>query len=146
MQQALEYKAEHPQTTFRKLSELFNVPASTINDRYKNTHPPRGNSSLRNLSIEQENALVSRINAYAQRGTLLQPMHITQLAELMCGRAVGRNWTSTFLKRHKDSVTSKYFERQEMARLKADIPETRQAFYKIVSNLLVTMRCLTGSP
>jgi len=64
--------------------------------------------------------LLDKINAYADRRTLLAPRHITQLAEALCEHPTGCNWTTTFLKRLSDRIASKYWRVQELARLKAD--------------------------
>ena len=133
MEQALEYKRQHPSESYLKLSKRFGIPATTIRNRYRGTHAARGEYTARNLSIIQEDALIGSINAYANRGTLLTPKHVQQLATSLCGHDLGVNWTSTFLRRHKDQVSSRFYKVQELARLKADTPETRKAFLTLVS-------------
>ncbi|EIW70990.1 hypothetical protein TREMEDRAFT_26974 [Tremella mesenterica DSM 1558] len=138
MDAAIAHKKLHPKQSYTKVAEKFNVPSSTLYDRVTNTHAPRGINTQRNLSVIQETALLDKINSYAARGTLLTPRHIKQLAQILCGHSVGINWTSTFLRRHRDKVSSKYYRIQELSRLKADIPENRQAFYALVKEVLDT--------
>jgi len=133
MDRALRRRALHPEESLESIAQVEGVPKSTLHDRITGTHAPRGVRANRNLSVAQEGALLDKINAYADRGTLLAPRHITQLAEALCEHPVGCNWTTTFLKRHSDRITSKYWRIQELARLKADTPDTRRKFYTTVS-------------
>jgi hypothetical protein len=124
---------EHPGTSISAVSKLKLVPKSTLSSRINGTHAPRGLKVNRNLSIVQEDGLIKKINNYANRGTLLEPRHVRELAEGVCGHHVGVNWVSSFLHRHKSEVSSKYFGIQESARIKADTPEHRRGFYHQVS-------------
>ena len=124
---------QHPSESYTKLSKRFGVPATTIRNRYSGTHAARGENTARHLSIIQEDTLIGSINAYADRGTLLTPKHVQQLAIRLCNHKLGRNWTSSFLHRHKDRVSSRFYKIQELARLKADTPETRKVFLTLVS-------------
>jgi hypothetical protein len=130
---ALAYRPQHPTMSISAVAREKKVAKSTLAARINGTHAPRGTKSNRNLSVVEEGVIIGKINQYAARGTLLQPRHIRQLAEGICGHQVGENWTSTFLRRHKDEVSSKYYGIQESARVKADTPEHRRAFYHQVS-------------
>jgi len=88
---ALRHRALHPDESLESIAEAEGVPRSTLHDRITGTHVPRGVRANRNLSIAQEGALLDRINAYANRGTLLAPRYITQLAEALCEHPVGCN-------------------------------------------------------
>ena len=135
MDSALSYKTEHPSESYRTVAELFEVPKSTLQARHRGTHSFRGRDTPRNLSIAQEDVLIDSINTYAERGTLLTPKHVQQLAIRLYGHDIGVNWTSTFLRRHKDRVSSRFYRVQELARLKADTPSNRRAFLTLVSLL-----------
>lgn len=146
MNQAITHKLQHPEDSYTVTAKRFKVPATTLHDRMNDTHAPRGQRTRRNLSIPQEVALLNNINAYAGRGTLLTPHHITQLAQALCDRTLGKNWTSTFLRRHKDQVSSRFYRVQEVARIKADTPSNRAAFLDLVCRLSHTdMPILTAS-
>ena len=123
-----------PPPTYRELAAEQNVSVSTAYRRSKGQAAPRGIHVHRALSVIQEAELINKINQYADRGTMLTPGHITQLAEALCGHHLGGNWTSRFIKRHSTRITSKFWKYQEVQRLKADSPETRQAFYALVSH------------
>ena len=135
MQQAIAYKNQHPEESIHTVADRFHLPYSTFRDHLKGNHDVRGIRTLRNLSVAQEQVLVDKINAYADRGTLLSPRHVKELAQTLSGHTVGVNWTSTFLRRHKQDISSRYYRVQEIARIKADTPENRQAFYKLASTL-----------
>ena len=133
MDEALEYKRQHPSESYLKLSNRFGIPASTIRDRHHGTHAPQGHNMRRRLSVVQEGVLINTINQYADRGTLLSPKHIHQLAQRLCPDELGQNWTTTFLRRQKDQLSSRFYRTQELARLQAITPETRRAFLSLVS-------------
>ena len=133
MDEALEYKPQHPSESYSKLSERFGIPPMTIRNRYSGGHAARGTNMVWHLSDVQEDALAGSINSYANRGTLLTPEHVQQLATRLCGNNLGRNWTSTFLRRHKHQVLLHFYKIQELARLKADTPEMRKVFLTLVS-------------
>ena len=132
MDAAIARKHENPQEPILQVAASSHVASSTFHDRLTGKHGPRGEKGSRVLSVEQERVLLDKINDYAERGTLLSPAHITQLATALAGHTLGKNWTGTFLLRHKDSVNSKFYRVQEVSRLNADTPENRQAFYSLV--------------
>ena len=137
MDAAISYKRQHPSESYLSVSKRFGVAASTLHDRLKDTHLPRGHRGIRKLSADQEDALISEINAYADRGTLLTPQLIAELAHSLGDVRLGRNWTSSFLNRHKDKVSSRFYRVQDLARIKADTPETRAAFLTLVSSFML---------
>ncbi|WVQ70356.1 uncharacterized protein L199_008583 [Kwoniella botswanensis] len=91
-----------------------------------------GERTKRHLSVQQEVALIDKINSYSQRGTHLTPQHIRQLAVAISEEKIGRNWASSFLRRHKEDLSSKYFKIQEASRMKSDTGANRKAFYTLV--------------
>jgi hypothetical protein len=133
MDQALLEKRTSPHKSVWDIAAAHGIPSSTLHNHLKGTHGQKGCSPLCNLSVIQEEALITKINEYADRGTLLTPRHISELAQALCGHAIGKNWTSTFIRRHKDVLSSRFYRNQEVARLKADTAENRQAFYALVS-------------
>lgn len=133
MAKALQYKHDHPQAKYSEMPGRYGIPATTFRDRFLGIHADRATSATLALSVAMEAALVDKINDYASRGTLLSPKHVHELAEAISGKTLGANWASTFTRRHSHQITSRFWAYQELARLKADTPETRRAFYKLVS-------------
>jgi hypothetical protein len=132
MDAAVAYKKAHPRETYNKVAEDHNVPLSTLHDHVKGKHTFPGTTTPRHLSLIQEAALVSKINPYATRGTLLTPRHIKTSVETLCGETIGKNWVGDFIKRQKGTLSSKYYKVQELARVKANTSENRQSFYALV--------------
>ncbi|EIW66698.1 hypothetical protein TREMEDRAFT_74665 [Tremella mesenterica DSM 1558] len=81
------YKKKHPSESFASISLRYNVPKTTLYNRYEGVHSRRGVNVARALSIAQEAKLVLKINNYADRGTLLTPQLVRELAEAAAGRA-----------------------------------------------------------
>ena len=117
------------------MAERFQVNKTTLYNHFKGTHQAAGINTPRALSIEQERVSVDKISLYATRGTLLTPSQVHELAETLAEQKLGVNRVSRFIQRHKDVIHSRFFEYQEAARLKADTPETRRAFYNLVRDL-----------
>ncbi|EIW70838.1 hypothetical protein TREMEDRAFT_28837, partial [Tremella mesenterica DSM 1558] len=95
----------------------------------------------RRLSVEQETRLISKINDFAARGTLLTPRHVKELAESVCAEKIGVNWVSRFVHRHQDVLSSRFYSYKEASRLKADTPavsRTTKAFYTLVKEVYET--------
>ena len=131
IQAAIQYKTQHPQESYLSVAARFDVPKSTLYDRHTRTHLDHAHNAPRHLSVIQEEQLVLQVNAYAERGTLLTPAHIRELAQAIRGRVLGVNWVSRFIDRHSDRIHSRFFTYRELARLQADTPEIRQAFYTL---------------
>ena len=83
MQRAIAYKHEHPEETYSAVANQFSVAPTTLYNCCRGVHAAPGIHGPRHLSIEQEAALLAKINAYATRGTLLTPKHVRQLAQAL---------------------------------------------------------------
>ena len=148
MDQAVAYKKQHPEATYSEVSNRFKVPSSTLNDHVRGTHDAPGVRTPRILSVHEEKVLVAKINSYADRGTLLRPKHIKELAKRISQREFHDNWTSEFLRRHQTDLSSRFFHIQELARIEADTPSNREAFFTLVSTIrsLIDIRTSPSSP
>ncbi|AFR98864.1 hypothetical protein CNAG_05436 [Cryptococcus neoformans var. grubii H99] len=135
---ALEHKINKPLEGYQKVADLYGVSKSSLYDRHTGVHSSHTASAPRHLSIVQEEELVKRINEYAERGTLLTPRHVVELAEAVYDGKLGVNWGSWFIQRHCDTIHSRFFSYQELGHLHADIPETRRAFYHLVKDVYDT--------
>ena len=136
------YKNDHPDVSLRSLENKFDVPKSTIGARLKGTNASRLESSHTKLSASQEALLVEKINQYANRGYLMTPANVREMAEIIMDdndSILGVNWVANFTKRHKDAIIAKYFGYTDRNRVEADIPETREEFYNIVSRYIPTL-------
>ncbi|EIW66170.1 hypothetical protein TREMEDRAFT_35394 [Tremella mesenterica DSM 1558] len=138
MEAAITYKKNNPSESLRKVAARFNVSHVTLHDRLNETHLPSGIRTVRRLSVIQEEAILAKINQYAYRGTLLTPRHVRHFAQSLSTATLGINWTSTFLSRHRDRVSSKFYRVQEIARIQANTSENRVAFLTLVKETLET--------
>ena len=129
---AVAYKKEHPEMSYKAVAALKSVHPSTLYYHMSDAHTSSAAAAHRNLSLPQEDALVRQILAYSDRGTHLEPRHITELAQIIKGAKIGDRWTSRFLNRHQARLESKYHSHEEAERWRADTPETRAAFFDIV--------------
>ncbi|WWC94365.1 hypothetical protein V866_001207 [Kwoniella sp. B9012] len=132
---AVAYHKKHPSVHIKDVLKRFKVPKSTFDDHLNGTHSARGVNTARNLTLQQEAALVGTINDFARRGTFLAPRHIRELANRFTEEPVGKNWPSTFIRRHNSDISSKFFRFQEIARIEADTPSNRAAFYELVKSI-----------
>ncbi len=89
MQAAFSEKHLSTQKSYRKVADAFEIPSSTLHDRSTGKHASPGERVHRSLSIPQEDALIGKINSYADRGTLLTPAHISDLAKALCDHEMG---------------------------------------------------------
>lgn len=133
MNDAIAYKNQHPEMSYKAVADRYKVARSTLYDRHRGLHLSHQEGAARALSMIQEDVLIDRINAFANRGTLLTPGHVQALAEAVHGEKLGENWTSRFLARYRDRITSTFYTYRELGRMQADKPETRKAFYNLVS-------------
>ena len=69
MQAAFSEKHLSTQKSYRKVADAFEIPSSTLHDRPTGKHASPGERVHRSLSIPQEDALIGKINSYADRGT-----------------------------------------------------------------------------
>ena len=129
---AIAHLKEHPEQSYRQVAAQYDIAYSTLHDRANKKHLSHPEGAHKNLSTVQEHGLIQEINTYADRGTLLTPAHIKSLAEKLCGHPVGVNWPSTFISRHKQEISSRFYRVQEASRIQADTPAHRLAFYKLV--------------
>ena len=114
------------------------------------THEPHRGHRPRNLSVVQEEVLIAKVEAYVERGTLLTPPQITELATAPCGHTMGRNWTSTFLRRHRDQLLLRFHKRSHPLPLLPTLASLQQflpplPLYLRSSSKLASISCRIGS-
>jgi hypothetical protein len=73
-------------------------------------------------------------------GAPCYPHHIKTLAERLAEHEVEKNRTSTFMKRKRDVLSSKYFKVEELGRVVANNPRNKKSFYALVSLIQWTER------
>ena len=94
-----------------KTAREYGVVESTLRRRWKGqTVSMEEASSLykQRLTKPQEEALISQINALTDRGMPPTPSMVKNFAEEIIKAPLGKNWTSDFVRRHKDVLKSLY--------------------------------------
>ena len=116
------------------MAEQFQVRKTTFYSRIKYTQYAPIFNIPQAWSPEQEHVLVKQISLYATCSTLLTPSHFHELAEAFAEHKTGHNGVSRFAQCQKELIHLRFYAYQETARLKANIPETKRAFYTLVSD------------
>jgi len=137
--------AVHGDVTLRKLSwkswkaaKNFQIPFGTLINKLKDLHP--GIPGRRTVfSVEEEASIVSAISALGDWSFPLTPVEIRLLAKNFLdqqGRAVdrfpnnlpGRDWVTSFLKRHKDEIKVRIADNLSRARAELSPDDVKKFF------------------
>ena len=84
------------------------------------------------LTNEQERILIKQINRLTERGIPPTSQIVRNFAEEIIGRAVGKNWTSQFCRRHQSELKSLYLRNIENLRVKGEYGPTYKLFFDLV--------------
>lgn len=115
--------------------EKYDVNRKTLENRWKgkSTSMEACVSNHRQcLTNSQERALVQLINKLTDRRIPPTTAIVKNLAEEIRGCAVGKNWTASFVDRHKDDVKSLYLKSIDNKRVKGEYAAPYELFYKLV--------------
>jgi len=116
------------------------VPRSTAQLRVKGIKPKRNSiAPNRRLTPAQEESLKQWILSSDRRGMPPRIETIQQMASILAAQRagsatiqpIGKNWVSTFLKRHND-LQSKYNRKYDYQRAKCEDPVLIRAWFKRV--------------
>ena len=84
------------------------------------------------LTNSQEKALVELINDLTSRRMPPTTAIVKNLAEEIRGCAVGKNWTASFVERHKHELKSLYLKSIDNKRIKGEYSPAYEHFYQLV--------------
>ena len=109
IQEALKANEADPGLSLRKLSQMFQIPKSTLHNRISQTSTPRkaAHESQQLLSKAEEVALTSWIKKWDDYGFPTRRRHVYQMVQSLlrdrnCSDQVGEHWLNRFLGRHPD--------------------------------------------
>src|SRR3982074_285663 len=91
------------------------------------------------LTNAQEKALIGIINNLTNRNMPPTSAIVKNLAEEIRGGPVGKNWTSGFLKQHKDELRSQYLSNIDNKCVKGEFPPVYEEFFKLVECYFVLL-------
>lgn len=107
---AVQAKKKDPKLSYRKLHSMYNVPISTLSDRY-NGKSSRADTipKSRNLTLTEEKSIVERILDLDSRAFPVRLQHVEDMANILLAqrvmKRVGVNWASNFIRRQKKLKT-----------------------------------------
>ena len=84
------------------------------------------------LTFVQEETLIEHINRLTDRGLPPTSQIVRNLAEEMIGGPVGKNWTGSFVKRHKDRLLSLHLRNIDSQRVTAEYAPSFKLFFDLV--------------
>ena len=135
IQEALADLRTQEKPNFTDTAKKYNIVRSTLTRRFngETTSMEECISMHRQaLSRSQENALLDLINRLTDRNLPPTPRIVKNLAEEIRGCAVGKNWTASFIERHKAVLKSAYLRTIDNIRVKGEYTPAYELFYKQV--------------
>jgi hypothetical protein len=121
----------------KKTAKKYGLKRTTLGKRWagKTTSMDEYISTHRQcLTNSQEKALIQLINNLTERRMPPTTAIVKNLAEEIRGRAVGKNWTASFVARHKHELKSLYLKSIDNKRVKGEYSPAYKHFYKLVES------------
>jgi transposase-like protein len=118
-----------------EVARRWGVQRSTLSRRWHGKTASRKEVSStfhQRLTNAQEEVLIDQINKLTVRKMPQTSQIVRNMAEEIIGDVVGKNWTSQFVKRHKDRLTSLYLRNIDNMRAKSEYPPMFAHFYQLV--------------
>ena len=116
-------------------SKLFKVEYSTLWRRYRGKTQSREDAAADHrqlLNKHQEEVLLGYIDRMTARHIPPTPQIVENLVSELIGRAPGKNWAATFVRRHKERICSRYLNPLDRSRCSVEKPALFQQFYDAV--------------
>jgi len=124
---------------YRATAKKYEVNYTTLRRRFLRQQSSRQVANAKNhqcLTIAQEKVLIQHINKLTDRGLPPTSGIVRNLAEeIIGGTPVGKNWTASFVRRHRDRLRSLYLRNIDNLRTKADYALLFKQYYDLVRNL-----------
>jgi hypothetical protein len=128
----------NPNLSIRKTAIQYEVPRSTLNDRWNGT-PTRkeGHAHELLLTAGQEEVLVEWIKVMGRRGILMTTAMIIDHVADIVGHAVGESWVKRFKARHPE-LKVKWSSTLEKCRAASLNPALVNEFYDLLEEVIKT--------
>jgi hypothetical protein len=131
-------------SSIREAARRFNVPFSTLQRRLDGQqfrHEARANNHK--LTQFEEESLLEWILSMDLRGNPPRPSMAKDMANLLLASrgtnpppTVGVNWVSTFIKRHKDTIASRFSRRYDYRRAQCEDPTVIREWFDSVQRVV----------
>jgi hypothetical protein len=132
---ALADLASQLKPNYSATARKHSVERTTLAKRHRGqTLSIQGASSeyRQRLTYAQEEALIKQINRLTDRSIPPTSQMVRNLAEELAGSSVGKNWTSDFVRRHRDRLKSLYLRNMDQLRTKSEYAPLFKQFYDLV--------------
>ena len=143
MQLALEACRQVASPNFSAITQDFpSTDRHTLRWRFEGIQTSRREAHSihhQNLSIEEEEQLIITINKLTARGLPPTSQMVRNLAEEMISRAVGKNWTGQFVKRHQNRLESIYLRNIDNIRTQSEYTPMIKLFFDLVWLLYIML-------
>ena len=97
------------------------------------SHDQYASEFKQRLNNTQEKALIAQINRLTDCGIPLTARIVRNLAEEVIGSSVGKNWTSDFVRRHKNELKSLYLWNIDKKRMNSEYGPIFKQYFNLVS-------------
>jgi transposase-like protein len=131
---------EDPNLT--EIAKKYGVTRRTLENRWKGKTVSMQESVSTNrqaLTNAQEKALIQLINDLSNRRLPPTTAIVKNLAEEIRGKSVGKNWTASFVHRHRDVLKSQYLTCIDNRRVKSEYRPSYEQFYKLVKYIFTLL-------
>jgi helix-turn-helix, Psq domain/Tc5 transposase DNA-binding domain len=127
-----------PYLSFRQAGIEFNVPKSTLYDRFHGTKDRKdGHEKQRALTAAHEETLVAWIKEMGWRGVPLQTQTVIDYASAIAGRPVSRKWIKRFRERHPE-IRARWTRPLEKCRAQSLNPTAVASFFEVLQEVIET--------
>lgn len=131
---------QDPKSTIRQLARVYTIDRTTLSRRIDGRTSREDTApKSRNLTLLEEEVIVREVLHLGSRGFPPKLCHIEDMAnQLRTTRGasrVGKNWTSTFIKRQPD-LTTRFTRSYDYQRAKCEDPAIIQGWFDLVRNMV----------
>lgn len=127
---------ESRSSTINNISEIarrHGVNRSTLSRRFRGITLPKAlrYENIQLLNKQQEDELINWISRQCERCLPPTPTIVANIAAQLAGKTPGKNWCSAFVRRHKDRIDSRYLNRLNLSRHRANTRASYLQYFKI---------------
>ncbi|PQE21698.1 pogo transposable protein [Rutstroemia sp. NJR-2017a WRK4] len=136
IQSALADLDKQDPPNYSKAARDYGLSRSAISYRYRGLTTSRKEATSiyrQQLTLEQEQALISQINKLSARSIAPTSRIVRNLTEEIIDSIIGKNWTADFVKHYKDVLQSRYLRNIDNLHVKADSIQHFQYFYDLLT-------------
>ena len=134
--EALDFLKSSESVNYAETARLFNYDETTLRWRHQGKQRSRQDADFSyksRLSKQQERDLIAYINKLTVRGIPPTLPMIKNFAQDIAKIEVGKNWSHSFVQRHRDELGCGWFDGLDISRKKADNTTRYKAYFELVA-------------